>query len=130
MNMIFKIKITFEKHNGSYYYDSCNYRKPFIIAPTPTGEIEPIDSKCFGCIFELCNAFAVGNEDNIELNVILSQVKEEHEGWVELINGKEIHGLGNYHGESHSLGRPVSYINLRDYGIDPKYIYLKKILKK
>jgi hypothetical protein len=130
MSAIFKIKIIFEKLKEGYYYDSYGYRKPFIIAPALTGETKPVDSKCFGVLFELCNAFAVGNEDNIELNIILSQVKEKHEGWVELINGKEIHGLGNYHGESHCINRRVSYINLKDYGIDPKYIYLKKILKK
>lgn len=116
--------ITIELHE---YCPNIGLRKPFIRISTPKGE-GFFDSKCFGLLFHLCNAFAVGDEDTINLEVILSDVREEHKDWVEIVNGKEVHGLGNYCGEPNGGRMIMPHIDLKsDFGIDPKYIYLKKI---
>ncbi len=98
-------------------------RKPWVKVPTSTG-MKLYDSKCFGGIMNLCNAFAVGDEDNIKLDVILSDERQHLKDWVELVNGKEIHGLGNYRGEADGS---IAGISLHDLNMNtPKYIYFRK----
>lgn len=113
---------------GTYYRDLHGLRKPFLFhLPGTNGHC--LDSKCFGILFNLCNALANEDEDPILLKVIATDKREKHEGWIELHNGREIKGLDNYHGEvAHGSGR-IPYIDLRMFynTPNPEYIYLKKI---
>lgn len=93
-----------------------------------------IDSKCFGCIFHLFYEIADAKETDMQLSVILTDVKEEHEGWIELHKKDligceyEVHNLENYKGER-NLGSQGPAIDLKKlYNIsNPKYIYLRKV---
>ena len=126
------IGIKFEEQGGlgegTYYKDLHGLRKPFLFHLTGTNG-HCIDSKCFGIIFNLCNALAKGDEDPVLLNVIATDKKEIHEGWIEIHNGREINGLSNYQGETAHGGGYIPYINLSMFSTlpNPEYIYLKKI---
>lgn len=96
--------------------------------------IPVIDSKCFGVMFQLFYEIADAKETDIQLNVILTDVKEEHGGWIELHKKDligceyEVHNLGNYKGER-NLENHGPAIDLKKlYNIsNPEYIYLKKV---
>lgn len=93
-----------------------------------------IDSKCFGVMFQLFYEIADAKETDIQLNVILTDVKEEHEGWIELHKKDligceyEVYNLDNYKGER-NLENHGPAIDLKKlYNIsNPEYIYLKKV---
>lgn len=93
-----------------------------------------IDSKCFGVMFQLFYEIADAKETDIQLKVILTDVKEKHEGWIELHKKNligceyEVHNLENYKGER-NLENHGPAIDLKKlYNIsNPEYIYLKKV---
>lgn len=93
-----------------------------------------IDSKCFGVMFQFFYEIADAKETDIQLNVILTDVKEEHEGWIELHKKDligceyEVYNLDNYKGER-NLENHGPAIDLKKlYNIsNPEYIYLKKV---
>lgn len=81
-------------------------------------------------MFDFCNALAVGNEDPVVLDVIVSDKEEERRGRVALhdIMKGNYDTLPNYCGENgHGSGHPVCVdSNLLYPSLASKYIYLKK----
>ena len=127
-------------------YDREGYVKPFFYNLPYSPEVDGssfykhgiservIDSKCFGIMFDFFYALSKQDETDIQLDVITSDKKEKHDGYIELEKlyddycDYEVHGLNNYKGE-HNLEYHGPAIDLRHlYNIpNPKYIYLKKL---
>lgn len=119
-----------------------DYVKPFFYNLPYIAELEKdyfeykgkqvIDSKRLGITFCLFYAMTTSEESDIKLEVILTDSKEEHKGWIELYREKEdsweykVSGLDSYRGEKNAEYHNPG-IDLRLFGIEPKYIYLKKI---
>ena len=123
------IGITFKGHDSKPdYWDNNGNRKPFLFhIPNTHGLLW--DSKCFGIMFDFCNAIAEKDEDPIVLEVVTSDEEENLEGWIpvhEIMKGN-YESLPNYKGEWHGGGRPM-YFRLTDVYpfFNPKYIYIRK----
>lgn len=126
-------------------YDRDNYVKPFFYHLPFSSEIEKslfpyrgeevIDSKSFGIMFTFFYALSEPGETDIQLKVIVSDTKEDYEGWIELHKRfehyceYEVRGLSNYSGERHGGNGHGPGINIQNYYPinNPEYIYLKKI---
>lgn len=125
-------------------YDEDGYVKPYFFNLPYSQEIKEnsfmgfetskplIDSKCFGIMFDFFYALSKSNEKIMKLNIILTDKKEEHKGWIELHKKYkdyaeyEVHNLDNYEGErfngGYGLGIDLNHL----YHIpNPEYIYLR-----
>lgn len=137
------IGVKLERHDREGYVKPFFYNLPYSKSVENDSfsynrgweERQVIDSKCLGIMFTFFYALSEPEETDLQLRVIVSDEKEEHEGWIELHKKfenyceYEVHGLSKYKGEERgSRGQGLS-INLQEYYPinNPEYIYLKKL---